>query len=171
MKRLLFLAALMVTVAAQGQNIFRQTHFSLIYPSDWDTTHVQGIAVVLSPAEGENDPFRENMNILVEPYENTKNMELDEYYITTMDVLKSNMEVDDSFFKVSDYKVGKNEDAGKLIQYDTDVHTTPLGVIRYWQILVKSGRKFYVITYSSQPDKFAKYLPKIEDMVKNLRLN
>ena len=169
-----FIALLLMVLATNVQaqtltGIFNDKEFSMIFPLSWDTGHFTNIPVIYAPEESAKDGFRDNINITSEKGAGVEDLTIDEYIKISIDNLEPTLGDEIKSIKVSPYAVGKYKAEGRVITYNTTKFTDDGTELSLWQAIVKEGRKFYVITYTSTPDYFNKYFKEVEDMVSTLR--
>lgn len=166
----LFLMVLATNVQAQTPTgIFNDKEFSLIFPLSWDTGHFANIPIIYAPEESAKDGFRDNINITLEKGAGVQDLTVDEYVKMSIDNLEPTLGDDVKTIKIAPYAVGKYKAEGRTLTYTTTKFTEDGTELSLWQVVVKEGRKFYIITYTSTPDYFNKYFKEVEDMVGTLR--
>lgn len=167
--RYLTILAFLFALNTQAQTlIWNDDNFSIIYPANWDTMHYSSTPTILSPSDGADDTFRENVNILNEPAKGANDMPIEEYVDINVSYVKDKIG-DDAKINISDIAVGHYKDPGKLIDYTTDKLTESGTALHLWQVMVKTNTKYYIFTYTALPDKFEKYLPQVKEMLGSLR--
>jgi len=137
--------------------------FSIRFPAEWEQKeNVMGTVVIaVSPAEGADDPFRENVNVVVETLPAT--MDLEEYFKLNM----ANME---KMFttgqqpEVSDTTFGGEK--AKRVVYQTTMGQ--IGVKGTLYVAVK-GNRGYALTCSATPDSFDAYKARFEEIAGTFR--
>ncbi len=121
--------------------------FEVGYPSDWEQKQAAGTVVAfLSPQEGSDDNFRENVNVVAESVPSSVDLEF--YTDRTLDKLKnfiSDMKVEESVSA----KLG-SEPAHRIIYTGTQsgVHA------RFLQVWALHSGTAYVVTYTGSIDGF-----------------
>ncbi|UPT66436.1 MAG: hypothetical protein M0D57_18550 [Sphingobacteriales bacterium JAD_PAG50586_3] len=169
-----FIAVLLVVWAANlnaqtPTGIFNDKEFSLIFPLSWDTGHFATLPVLYAPEESAKDGFRDNMNITSEKGAGVEDLSLDEYIELSINNLEPVLGEDIKSVKVIPYAVGKYKAEGRVLTYNTTKFADDGTELKLWQAIIKEGRKFYVITYTSTPDYFNKYFSDVESIVSTLR--
>lgn len=164
----LFLLLLTFSAGAQT-NIFNEKDFSLIYPSNWDTAHYTTIPVLYAPIESADDGFRENINIVTEKATGVADITVDEYVQLSIENLEPTLGDDVKKIKKSTIKIGKNQEEGRLMQYNTTKFADDGSELTLWQAVIKTNKKFFIITYTSKPDSYSTYIKDVEDIVKSIR--
>ena len=126
-----------------------QSRFSIGYPSNWkleDKTD-NAIIQITSPAEGDNDKFRQNVNLQIETLSSGTTIE--EYVKTNMDAVKDMVkgykEVSSMYFNRNGAKAYQIIYKGKYgdMTYDIQIR----------QLFCVSNGKGYVLTYVSKEDE------------------
>jgi len=137
--------------------------FSIRFPAEWEQKeNVMGTVVMaLSPTEGADDPFRENVNVVVEALPSP--MTLDEYCNLSMTNLKKLLAVGQEP-EVSDATLGGGK--AKQVVYQTTVGQ--IGVKGALYVVVK-GNRGYALTCSATPDSFDAYQARFEEIVGTFR--
>lgn len=170
MRNITIICLLLVAFTTQAQTlILNKPDFSAIYPANWDTLSQQGIPCILSPLDSDDDNFRENINIISESAKAAGNITLEEYFDLNLTNIKDGLGDEAGNLKVSDITVGHYKDAAKLIEYTTTRLMPDGSALKLYQILTLSGSKFYIISFTSLPNTFDKYLPQVKLIFDSLR--
>ena len=137
--------------------------FSIRFPAEWEQKeNVMGTVVIaLSPAQGADDAFRENVNVTVEALPTPRT--LDEYCNLSMANLKSLLSAGQEP-EVSDTTLG-GEKAKRVVYQAT---MGQIGVKGVLYVAVK-GDRGYAITCSATPDSFDAYKAQFERIVGTFR--
>jgi len=146
-----------------GRCYKKQDGFSIRFPAEWEQKeNVMGTAVMaLSPAEGEADTFRENVNVTVEKLQSP--MDLEKYLELSMANLKKLLAAGQAP-EVSDATLGGEK--AKRVVYQTTMG--PIGVKGALYVAVK-GRRGYALTCSATPDSFDAYKARFEEIAGTFR--
>ena len=154
------------TPQIKGRYYDKEKGFSIQFPADWERIagpQAMGAAILaLSPPEGQEDQYRENVNVFTDDAPAEKNLE--EYFQETM--------------------AGAHKLLTDLVEYEKDQVT--LGGVparrivishRLGQVSVKAieyvlvkGKRGYAITCSAAPEQFDKYKPTFEEIAKGFKL-
>lgn len=122
-----------------------------------------------APIESADDGFRENLNIVSEKATGSGDITVDEYVQFSIESLEPTLGDDIKKIKKSIIKVGKNQDEGRLIQYNTTKFADDGSELILWQAIIKTNKKFFIITYTAKPDSYNTYIKDVEDIVKSIR--
>jgi len=137
--------------------------FSIRFPAEWEQKeNVMGTVVIaLSPAEGADDPFRENVNVVVEALPSP--MTLDEYFnLSRVNLGKLLTEARQP--EIADARIGG--EAAKRVVYQTTMGQ--IGVKGMLYVAVK-GNRGYALTCSATPDSFDAYKARFEKIAGTFR--
>lgn len=163
-----YIALLMVLLsfqlAAQTQTI-KEPAYRYKCPKDWTPMRYQGVLVVTSPLENSNDKFADNLNILSQPAKLFRDVSLEEYVKVNIREMEA---AGITNIQRSEYLAGKKKLKGILLVYTTDNYSKGTYQQKLWQVFVKYNKKYFVISYSSLPQTYAKYLPQIEQIVSTI---
>ena len=164
---LAFLSALLAGCSSGGPEPGRyykkQEGFSIRFPAEWEQKeNVMGTVVIaLSPAQGADDAFRENVNVTVETLQSP--MDLEKYLELSManlkDLLSAGQEPE-----VSDTTLGGEK--AKRVVYQTTMGQINVKEMLY---LAVKGNRSYAITCSATPDSFDAYKAQFERIVGTFR--
>jgi len=146
---------------AQNQTI-KGPDYSYKCPKNWILQHYNGLLAVTTPLDGFDDRFADNINVLSQPQSMFSNVGLDEYVQINIDQLESS---GIQAIQRSEYIAGKKKLKGYLLVYTTDVFSKGAYQQKVWQVFVVYNQKYFVVTYSSLPETFLKYLPQMEMVV------
>jgi hypothetical protein len=165
MKYIAITIALLISTLAFGQQKY-QTYtskdpaFSISKPVGWkteeDMSEIIPVAFI-SPKEGDNDNFTENINVVAE---NAEGYELHGYYQANMQMMQNSLEG----FKVLSEIVGSNYYG---IVYVHGFQGVNLKVMAF--IYHDNASKGYVVTATSTEENFNKYRPIFEKVCKSLK--
>ena len=146
-----------------GRYYKKEDGFSIRFPAEWEQKeNVMGTVVIaLSPAEGQADAFRENVNVVVEALPTP--MTLDEYFNRSRVSLKKLISAGQKP-EVSDATLGGEK--AKRVVYQTTMGQTGVKGILY--IAVK-GTRGYAVTCSAAPDAFDAYKARFEEIAGTFR--
>ena len=137
--------------------------FSIRFPAEWEQKeNVMGTVVIaLSPAEGEADAFRENVNVVVETLPTP--MDLGKYLELSMANLKKLLAVGQAP-EVSEATLGGEK--AKRVVYQMTMGQISVKSTLYVAVM---GRRGYAITCSATPDSFDAYQEPFEKIVETFR--
>ncbi len=136
-----------------------QTNYSIRYPADWDLqqSETTGSSVtltypfaILSPLESTEDKFRENVNLVIEDL-NGQEINLSRY----AELSKSQLKLQMRNCKITESKkINKGSREYYKIVFTWDYQVFHLKVEQYYWI---SNGKAYVVTFTSEQNKFSKF--------------
>ena len=118
--------------------------------------------VVFAAPDVGTDPFRENVNVVVQ--ELTELYMLEEYSTLALNSVEQ---------LIQGYKLVSYSDAtvagnpGKKLEYTSTTDAETVGFMQVWTI--KDG-KVYVITYAAGKDDYAAFLPTVQDMITSFKI-
>ena len=117
--------------------------------------------IFFAPADGPDDTFRENMNVMVVPLEVPVTRE--EFYGSSLRGL-SHALTDFSLQK------GQGTEVGGIPAYQI-VYTHRIGDTKavVEQYLVMSGNRAFIFTFTAAPDSYEKYLPVFNRIIESVR--
>ena len=146
-----------------GRYYKKEDGFSIRFPEDWERKeNVMGTVVIaLSPAQGADDAFRENVNVTVETLPSP--MTLDEYFNLSM-VNLGKLLTEARRPEVADARIGG--EAAKRVVYQTTMGQ--IGVKGMLYVAVK-GNRGYALTCSATPDSFDAYKARFEEIAGTFR--
>lgn len=136
--------------------------YSIQYPKDWTVqTKVQGVsAAFLSPSEGSDDQFNENVTLVVQDLSGAQTGTMEQYanetqkalekMITNFKLVSSEHSEDDKAFYL--------EYTGKQGQFD----------LHWQQAAMIKGDKAFIVTYTAEPDSIEKFQDTVGAMVDTL---
>jgi hypothetical protein len=149
-----------------------QNNYSIRYPTDWDLQQSETTGssatltypfAILSPLESTEDKFRENVNLVVEDL-NGQEINLSRYAELSKAQLKLQMR---NCKIVEAKKIDKGSRKYYKIVFTWDYQTFHLKVEQYYWIL---NGKAYVVTFTSEQNKFAKFRGIGEDILNTFTL-
>jgi hypothetical protein len=172
MKCIVTLAFLILAVNGFSQNdtdevtSFIKEDFSIQYPKSWqiDTSKMMGTELfVFSALENENDKFRENVNVIIQDL-GGQDIDLDKYkQITETQVTE--IAADGKIYESTVVKTGKGE--YYKVTYAMTQGTFRLKISSYCYI---KNEKAYLVTFSSEFDKYDQYKKVGEQILKSFSL-
>ncbi len=134
-------------------------NFTISYPQNWETKQISGIVAFLSPLENKEDKFRENVNVVVEDISG-KQLSSEQYAkaaddawlkydikLRVVDFQKTNLNGKDAF-----YTIAENDK------------------LKYKQYKFVKNNTAYILTYTSAPDKFSKFLNTADTIIKSFEI-
>lgn len=154
--------AISTPVVISNWKTLSQSNYSIRYPENWELQQNKDIEsgvlentvtylfAVLSPLESPADKFRENVNLVVEDF-NGKKVEAEEYYALSQRQIQSQMK-NCKIIETRSLEKGSQK-YHKLI-WTWDYETFNLKVEQYVWI---SAGKAYILTFSSEQNKFAQF--------------
>jgi len=148
-------------VFAEEFNTYKSPLFNFVisYPQTWEMKQISGIIAFLSPLEDKDDKFQENVNVVVEDISG-KQLSSEQYAKAADDAwLKY-----DSKLRVIDFqKTNLNgKDAFYTIAEDDK--------LKYKQYKFVKNNTAYVLTYTSELDKFNKFLTTADTIIKSFEI-
>ena len=144
----------------------QQNFLKMKYPDNWDKQEQpqivnQEVVKFISPLEKEDDRFRDQVTVIVEP---SGDKTLDDY---TKSSKQEILKLDKNAKIVQDVAstmAGKN---GHRVVYTTKEGDRELKKLEVWTL--KHDRA-YLIAYEAQAEKYDKFLPVVEKMIKSLEV-
>ena len=141
-------------------------HCEILYPGDWDknTTGQMGTSFILfSPLESEGDKFRENVNLLIQDLQGQKIdlksfVELSENQVKTL--------ITDGEVLESEMLNNSNGEHHKLV-YNGKQGVFNLRFEQYFWIIEGSA---YILTFTSEADKFPQYKSVSEKILNSFKM-
>ncbi len=139
-------------------------NFSISYPISWDIKEMGNAVIFLSPADTDNDAFRENVNVYIEDLSKSP-MSLEQY----MNLTEVNGPKLMKGFKVLDKgPTVIGDQKAELTIYEGEVNKVFLKFRAYTMI---KDKKAYTLTYTALPDTYNKYLADAENISQSINLN
>jgi eukaryotic-like serine/threonine-protein kinase len=134
-------------------------NFDIRYPQEWEIKQISGIVVFLSPLDSQNDTFRENVNVVVEDLGSNR-VTVEQYVKAADDVWMRS----DSTLKFENAKKTKlnGEDAFYTIAVNEK--------IKYKQYKLVKNNQAFIITYTSEPEKFNQFLNIAETIMASFKI-
>lgn len=147
----------------EGRYYNREKGFSIMVPSGWDIEEkkMRTDLIAVSPAEGPEDSFRENFNVLVEELQT--DMTSDEYYQKGIPLFKQ------FATDFAQHGSGTERIDGVEFRYDIISHRMGPLKIKVLQFLTVKKKKGYLITFSSADEKFDVYESMFKEIAKGFR--
>lgn len=142
----------------------KEGHFTLSYPSNWEMMEgFQGTVVsVVSPMESEQDQFRENVNVVIEPLD--AEISLEDYFEMSRQNLR---EAFQSYQEHDSGEVNLGGVKAKRLVYSFKIENISVKCLLY---VVVKGKYAYAVTGGSTPQDFAKHLKQLEAVAGSFRL-
>lgn len=140
----------------------------LSYPSGWtvveDSNPTEFIAGFASPREGPDDPFSENLNLLIQ--QQARMVSLDEYVQANLAELQQfgRTVAESTRFRLAGLPAQRVVYNGAIPGLD---RVLPGKYLQYWTV---NGSKTYVATYTAQAHKYEKFLPVMEQLIASLEI-
>lgn len=140
--------------------------FSIQYPQSWELNQEEAMGtrfILFSPAESEDDAFRENVNLLLQDVSGLQ-LDLATFTELSLDQLKIMF---NAFHLIENQRLKK----GKL-EYQKLMYTAEQGMFQlqfeqyYWVI----GDAAYVLTFTSEENKFADYMETSEKILNSFSI-
>jgi len=147
----------------KGRYYSDEYSFSIVFPKYWEIQQKEmGTAVIaLSPEEGSQDDFRENVSITVE--EVSGDITLDKYFVVSQQNLKSYSKDYKLLYKNNTWLSRK---PAMILGFTYSMSGLKLKVLQYY-CLYKN--KAYVITCTALPHSFDRYEEKFLKIVRTFR--
>ena len=152
-----------VAAAPPTKFVDKLNGFSIDLPVGWEQQKDQmGSAIMaISPMDGPKDSFRENINVVVESLK--EKLTTKDYFQASQDVIKK------VFTDFKSEKSGQTKIDGHDFMWTIFSHRLGTVRARVLQYVAVNKDKAYVITCSSEPDKFNQYMPKFEGSIKTFK--
>jgi serine/threonine-protein kinase len=135
--------------------------FSTKYPSDWNKKNLENGIAFLSPKESALDPFQENVNVIIQEI---GEMTSEEYFIKTKKIVIKNYGSSSVISSKPTVLAGM---PSQEFIFKMKIRELDLKVKQSWVIISK---KAYLVTYTSESDKFEKYLKTADQIVGSFKL-
>lgn len=152
--------------SAQTWSTLNDSIFSIQYPQSWELNQEEAMGtrfILFSPAESEDDAFRENVNLLLQDVSGLQ-LDLATFTELSLDQLKIMF---NAFHLIENQRLKK----GKL-EYQKLMYTAEQGMFQlqfeqyYWVI----GDAAYVLTFTSEENKFADYMETSEKILNSFSI-
>lgn len=135
--------------------------YSLLVPASWETRIIGDVGIsfiALSPLLGEQDPFRENMTVVVQDLTGTTNTLKSVMAESKRDIIN---ELDRG--NVFDEGTGKSAQG----EYQRMAYTTLQNnvVLRYESRFYQKGSKIYILLFSAEKSLYADYEKRVNKMM------
>ena len=175
MKRVLFVLVMLLavtgfTVSAEKKDTLsgkfqyanKEKGFEIVVPRDWENgENYYGTAfIAVSPLENKKDTFRENVNVVVEPFAEGA----EGYYKANLVNMKKLL-TDFKELKTEKLKIN-SKDAVSLI-YSHRMGEVNIKVLVFFMV---NGKKAYCLTCSADPASFDKYSKIFKEIAETLIL-
>ncbi|RKP50101.1 hypothetical protein D7Z26_20035 [Cohnella endophytica] len=133
---------------------------SIQYPEDWKLVENAGgaIAAFLAPAEGDNDKFQENVNIIVQDLQG-QDITLEQYAQISKDQINQ-LITDAKIVSGETFKADDGTEFYSLIYNGKQGEYT----LTWQQVFAIANGKAYIMTYTAEPDSFDKYVDTVGQM-------
>lgn len=173
MNRLFILGTiiLILQLSLQGQtenwNTIKKDNYSIDYPKDWELNEsgLMGSSFILfSPPSSETDPFRENINLIIQDLTGY-NLDLDAYAKISEGQIKTII----TNGQILESKRVTNQS----LEYQKVIYTGTQGIFHlkfeqyYWVV----GNKAYVLTFTCEEAQFDDYQLTAEKILNSFKLN
>ena len=133
------------------------------YPSDWKRAESNSNITFTSPLTSNSDRYREKLELTVNS--SLHNVTLDEYSSAVIKKLKENS-ANFKILEIATTTVAGNP--AKKMVFTSGEGQNNLKVMEIWTI---NDHKAYLIQYSSEAQKYSKYLATIQKMVNSFEIN
>lgn len=164
---IVLLGIAVLPAGAEGMKRYdlRSDGFSISFPADWEIQKgFSGTAIMgISPLEGPNDDFRENLSVMVSNIPEGNNLET--FTKLNLDAMKSVLS------KYKEHKVENTTVSGlkaKKIIYDFEMEGQNIRTLLY--IIIK-GKKGYFVTSGSSLKRFKEHQPLLEKLSNTIKIN
>ena len=148
--------------SAQEWSTYRSTlfNFDISYPQDWSVKEISGIVAFLSPMEGPDDLFAENVNVVVEDISN--------YQFTTEEYAKAA----DAYWITTDASLHIQDFQKTSLCGEDAFYTIVSGAgLRYKQYKLVVQSRAYILTYTAQEHAFEQFLPIADKIIHTFQIN
>ncbi|MDG0812547.1 PsbP-related protein [Cohnella rhizosphaerae] len=136
--------------------------YSIQYPKDWTVqTDIQGVsAAFLSPADGDSDPFKENVTLVVQELGGAATGSLDQYAAETQKALEK---------MITNFKLVSSEKSDADHAFFLEYTGTQGQFDLHWQqAAIIDDDKAYIVTYTAEPGNVEKYQDTVGEMIDTL---
>jgi len=139
--------------------------FKLSYPKEWTKyDDAMGTLVAfVAPKDGENDPFSENINVVVQDL-SSQTVTLDQYVQASEEEIKqyiSNADIISS----KKTKLGENNAYKLVFSGEQGIYR-----IKWMQIYVVKNNFAYVFTFTAEDSQYDKYISQVEEIMNSIEL-
>ena len=136
--------------------------FRVNYPQNWskqnrDDFFASGV-VFSAPIEGDADPFKEKVSVLVENLSGEQS--LSEY--TEQSIAQIKQLSDPSIDNATSITMDAEE--GRQVVYQGEENGSPVQRMQSWSL---KGDRAYVITYTAKPEDYNTYLPMVDEILES----
>ncbi len=161
---LLVIIASLSASAIAKEGTYEGTGYSINYPAGWEVKQGTGgiDSYALSPLEGANDKFQENINILLETL--PQGMSVQEYITGAIEAAKQGMK---GLNVISRKKITVDGQPGELMVYEHTYNGIKLNAGQ--AIVIKNGN-VYIITLSALNETYGTYAPYLDAALKSMKL-
>ncbi len=131
----------------------KESNYSIQYPDNWDLNQVGQMGtkfILFSQLDSSNDNFRENVNLIIQDLSG-KNIDLDKYVEITEGQVKTM--ISNSSLIESKREKNNNGEFHKMV-YTGDQGVFHLTFEQYFWVI---NDKAYVLTFTSEQNKFSSY--------------
>ena len=145
---------------------YSDSNCEIQYPSEWDvnTSGQMGTSFILfSPLDSDNDKFRENVNLLIQDLQGQK-LDLDSYVELSESQVKTL--VTNGEIIESKRQNNPNGEHHKLVYNGTQ----GLFVLRFEQYFWVKDNKAYILTFTSEKEKFATHKSVSEKILNSFKM-
>lgn len=139
---------------------FQKAIFRISFPSEWGIEEESNFLTLSSPLEDESDDFNENVSIAVDT-SGEVSMNLKEYAAKIIKDLSEDM----PDFKLLDSGETVINDKNAFFLICTAVYNTKNKIKQY---MFFNDSNVYFLTYIAVEEKFDKYLPEAENIIKSI---
>lgn len=152
--------------SAEQWKKYSDSNCEIQYPSEWNenTSGQMGTSFILfSPLTSDSDKFRENVNLLIQDLQGQK-MDLDSYVELSKNQVKTL--VTNGEIIESEQQNNQNGEHHKLVYYGTQ----GLFDLRFEQYFWIIDNKAYILTFTSEKEKFATYKDLSEKILNSFKM-
>lgn len=139
-------------------------NYSIDYPQEWAKASNANGTAFLSPRDGPNDNFQENVNILVQDLSDHP-MTLEQYTAVSRNQLVGSF---GASAIISMHPAKLADQNAEVAVYNFTYQSRPLKVKQYWFIKTKQA---FVLTYTAAPDQFSRYDSTAMRIINSFRFN
>lgn len=156
MKNVILLFSILFSISSFCQDIktVKTNNYEISFPSNfrYDDSKIRNTEfIIYTEKEDENDTFLENINLLIQ--------NLEEHQISLNQYVEITEKQVNVYGKLAESKrITLNNSEAHILSYTANLTGQNL---KFYQYLLIKNEKAYILTYSSEIEKFDKFLPEI----------
>lgn len=140
----------------------KTNHFSIQYPENWIVEKDQGTLIFLSGLTGDDDKFRENVNIMVQDLTG-HNLDLESYTELSKQLVIDNLS-ESAILEIADIRLCGYR--AKEFKYQMAMDGNELIILQNWFLM---DNKAYLFSFTAEKESFDAYINKARDIFNSFR--